>query len=152
MFKTILLATDGSPASAHAARLAVELAGAHAAKLAVLYVIEPYPYMGVGEASAVGFQGYMSQAYEHAARAHAKVTAICAAAAPAAVDATLLRSEDSSAAQEIVRVAAEQNADLIVVGSHGRAGVARLMLGSVAAKVVASSPIPVLVARQTGPA
>jgi len=147
MFKTILLATDGSPASTHAARLAVELAAHHHARLAVLYVIEPYPYIGVGEASAVGFQGYMSQAYEHAATAHASVATLCAAA-PSPVDFHLLRGEDANAAQEIVRVASEEAAELVVVGSHGRTGMARLMLGSVAAKVIAASPVPVLVARQ----
>ncbi|MFP5341040.1 MAG: universal stress protein, partial [Gammaproteobacteria bacterium] len=43
--------------------------------------------------------------------------------------------------------AKDTGADLIVVGSHGRTGIARVMLGSVAGKVVAQSPIPVLVAR-----
>ena len=42
---------------------------------------------------------------------------------------------------------ADEGADLIVVGSHGRSGIARLMLGSVANKVVAESPVPVLVVR-----
>jgi nucleotide-binding universal stress UspA family protein len=46
-----------------------------------------------------------------------------------------------------LRTAHDQQSDLIVIGSHGRSGIARLMLGSVAAKVVAQSPVPVLVAR-----
>jgi len=49
MFKHILLATDGSEASAHAAALAVGLARTHGAKLTALYVADPYPYLGVGE-------------------------------------------------------------------------------------------------------
>jgi nucleotide-binding universal stress UspA family protein len=64
------------------------------------------------------------------------------------VDLQLRRGEDTSAAESIVRTAVEENADLIVVGSHGRTGLSRLMLGSVAAKVVAQSPLPVLVVRQ----
>ena len=52
-----------------------------------------------------------------------------------------------SPAWELVAKADEWKPDLIVVGSHGRTGVARLMLGSVAGKVVAESPVPVLVAR-----
>jgi nucleotide-binding universal stress UspA family protein len=52
-----------------------------------------------------------------------------------------------AAAVGIVQSARQLDADLIVVGSHGRTGVVRLMLGSVASKVVAESPIPVLVAR-----
>ena len=45
------------------------------------------------------------------------------------------------------QAAAEVGADLIVLGSHGRTGIVRLMLGSVATKVVAESPVPVLVTR-----
>ena len=147
MFKNILLATDGSPASRHAAQLAVDLAAFAGARLTVLHVIAPYPYIGVGEASAVGFHAYMGNAYEQSAQAHADVAALCAKAA-GHVDLQLLRGEDASAAQEIVRTAMQEAAELIIVGSHGRTGIARLMLGSVAANVVASSPIPVLVARQ----
>lgn len=146
MFKNILLATDGSPASEQAAQLAVTLARESRSRLTALYVIDPYPYLGVGEASAVGFQAYMGNAYEAAAQAHAKVAAMCADGAN--VDLQLRRGEDASAAESIVRTAVEENADLIVVGSHGRTGISRLMLGSVAAKVVAQSPLPVLVARQ----
>ena len=146
MFKNILLATDGSPASEQAARLAVNLAREGAARLTALYVIDPYPYLGVGEASAVGFQAYMGNAYEAAAQAHAKIMAICSNSGNN-VDLQLRRGEDTSAAESIVRTAVEENADLIVVGSHGRTGVARLMVGSVAAKVVAQSTVPVLVAR-----
>lgn len=147
MFKSILLATDGSAASEQAAQLAVSLARQCGGRLTALYVIDPYPYLGVGEASAVGFQTYMGHAYEHAAQAHAKVAALCAGPA-GSIDLQLRRSEDVSAAESIVRTAAEEGVDLIVVGSHGRSGIKRLMLGSVAAKVVAQSTLPVLVARQ----
>jgi nucleotide-binding universal stress UspA family protein len=150
MFKNILLATDGSPASEHAAQLAVSLARSSGARLTALYVIEPYPYLGVGEASAVGFQAYMGNAYEHASYAHAGITALCSQSG-GNIDLQLRRSEDKNAAESIVRAAVEEGADLIVVGSHGRSGISRLMLGSVAAKVVAQSPLPVLVARQTEP-
>jgi len=151
MFKNILLATDGSPASEQAAQLAVSLAQTCGARLTALYVISPYPYLGVGEASAVGFQAYMGHAYEHAAQAHARITALCEQGG-AKVDLQLRRAEDPNAAECIVNTAVEEQADLIVVGSHGRSGISRLMLGSVAAKVVAQSPLPVLVARQTPPA
>lgn len=154
MFKNILLATDGSVASDNAVHLAVGLAASSRARLTALYVIDPYPYpyLGVGEASAVGFQAYMGHAYEHAADAHARVTALCACA-EGHVDLQLRRGEDASAAESIVRTAVEEGADLIVVGSHGRTGLGRILLGSVAAKVVSASPVPVLVARQpAGPA
>ena len=146
MFKHILLATDSSAASEHATTLAVSLARTHGAKLTALYVVDPYPYLGIGQANPLGFQAYMSAAHEHAAEAHAKVSALCAAGGPK-IDLQLRMAEDVTAAGGIVQTASAEGADLIVIGSHGRTGVARLMLGSVAAKVVAESPIPVLVAR-----
>jgi nucleotide-binding universal stress UspA family protein len=146
MFKSILLATDGSAASDHAASVAVGLARTHGAKLTALYAVDPYPYVGLGEVNPMGFQAYMSAAQEHAATAHSRIAALCAdGGAPVQLEVKLV--EDVSAAAGIVQAAQADGADLIVVGSHGRTGIVRLMLGSVAAKVVAESPVPVLVVR-----
>jgi nucleotide-binding universal stress UspA family protein len=146
MFKHILLGTDGSAASEHAATLAVDLARIHEAKLTVLYVVDPYPYLGVGETNPMGFQAYMAAAQQHAAQAHAKVASLCEKKAPRVrLEARLV--EDVTAMRGIVDTAQEEKADLVVVGSHGRTGISRLMLGSVAAQVVAHSPVPVLVVR-----
>ena len=144
MFQRILLATDGSAASEHAAQLAVDLAKVHGATLTALYVVDPYPYLGIGEANPLGFQAYMSAALEHAAQAHNKVAALCE---QAGVPCQPRLAEEVAAASGILQTARQANADVIVVGSHGRGGIARLMLGSVASKVVAESPVPVLVAR-----
>jgi nucleotide-binding universal stress UspA family protein len=146
MFKHILLGTDGSPSSEHAAALAVALARLHSASLTVVYVVDPYPYLGVGETNPMGFQAYMAAAQQHAAEAHAKVEALCEKADPKVpMEARMV--QDVTAVRGIVDTANEIKADLVVVGSHGRTGMARLMLGSVAAKVVAQSEVPVLVAR-----
>jgi nucleotide-binding universal stress UspA family protein len=146
MFKHILLGTDGSAASEHAATLAVGLARTHRAKLTALYVVDPYPYLGIGETNPMGFQAYMAAAQQHAAQAHAKVEALCKRAEPP-VELEVRLVEDVTAMRGIVDMAQETHADLVVVGSHGRTGISRLMLGSVAAQVVAHSPVPVLVAR-----
>ncbi len=146
MFKHILLATDGSPASANAARAAVGLARKHEAQLSALYVVDPYPYLNVGEANPLGFQAYMSAATEHASEAHQRVRELCAEGGEP-LEFHALRIDDKSASEGIVQAATNCGADLVVVGSHGRSGIARLMLGSVAQKVVAQSPVPVLVAR-----
>ena len=146
MFKHILVATDGSAASEHAAQLAVDLARTHGAKLTAVFVVDPYPYMGVGEINPLGFQAYMSAAQQHAASAHAQVEALCKkGGATIALQARLV--ENVGAATGIVETAKAEEADLLVIGSHGRSGLARLFLGSVATKVVAESPIPVLVTR-----
>jgi nucleotide-binding universal stress UspA family protein len=144
MFKRILLATDGSAASEHAARLAVDLAKLHGAQLTALYVVDPYPFLGIGESNPLGFQAYMSAALEHGAAAHAKVQALCD---QAGIPLQTRLAEDIGAANGVVQSARQTEADLVVIGSHGRTGITRLMLGSVATKVVAESPVPVLVAR-----
>ena len=146
MFKHILLATDGSQASQHAAALAVDLARSQGAKLMAIYVIDPYPYMMMGEVNPYGLQAYMSAAQEVAAQAHAAVDELCKqGATPVPLQVRLI--ENVAAASGILECAQEAGADLIVVGSHGRSGIMRLMLGSVASRVVAESKVPVLVAR-----
>ena len=146
MFKHILLATDGSAASLHAAELAVGLARTHGAKLTAVYVVDPYPYIGVGEINPMGYQAYSAAAQQQAAQAHAHIETLCTQGnQPVALQARLV--EDVGAASGIVQTAEAEGADLIVVGSHGRSGIARLMLGGVSNKVVAESKVPVLVSR-----
>jgi nucleotide-binding universal stress UspA family protein len=146
MFKHILLATDGSSASEHAATMAIGLARTHAAKLTAVYVVDPYPYLSMGEANPYGFQAYMGAAHKQAADAHAQVDALCKrGGTPVALEARMV--EEVSVGTGIIQTAKNEGADLIVLGSHGRTGIARLMLGSVANKVVAESPIPVLITR-----
>lgn len=145
MFKHILLATDGSSASTHAAEMAVRLARIHGAQLTALFVVDPYPYAGVGEANPMGFQAYMSAAMQQASQAHGQVMALCEQEPRVTFHPRL--AEELAPAPGILHTAEQTGADLIVVGSHGRTGMARLVLGSVASKVVAESRIPVLVAR-----
>jgi nucleotide-binding universal stress UspA family protein len=144
MFQHILLATDGSEASEHASAMAVNLAHTHGAKLTALYVADPYVSLGAN--SDVGFQAYMAATQRSAAEAHAKASALCMLTDPPIQLQTLL-IENTKTSHGIVETAKSQNVDLIVVGSHGRSGIARLVLGSVADKVVAQSTVPVLVVR-----
>ncbi len=147
MFKHILLATDGSAASGHAAQIAVDMARIHGARLTAIYAVDPYPYLGISETNPLGFQSYMTAAREHAAQAHAKVAELCRqGGAPVTLQARI--SEDLSASEGIVQTAHDEGADLIVMGSHGRTGLAHFVVGSVAAKVLAAASVPVLVVRQ----
>jgi nucleotide-binding universal stress UspA family protein len=145
MFKHILFATDGSAASENAAQLAVDLARVHGARLTALFVID-YPELGMGEENSDGFKTFMADAMRSGNEAHRGVQALCGAAMPP-VEFHPKLVEDTVAADGIIRAAREDGTDLVVIGSHGRTGLARLMLGSVASKVVAESPVPVLVAR-----
>lgn len=146
MFRNILLATDGSPASAHAAKLAVDLAVSQHARLTVVYVVDPIPYLGMGDTNPMGLHAYLSSARDHAAAAHTQAVQLCAAANPP-VPVELRLVEDVPAAKGIVQTAKDEGCDLIVAGSHGRGGAAGLLLGSVANKLAALSPVPLLITR-----
>jgi nucleotide-binding universal stress UspA family protein len=146
VFKHILLATDGSAASRHAALMAVQMAHEQGARLTALFVVDPYPYLGIGQVNPLGFQAYMANAQAHAAQAHAEIDALCREQGRQ-VNLQVRMAEDVTPAAGIVQSARDLHADLVVIGSHGRSGIARLMLGSVANQVVSQSPVPVLVAR-----
>lgn len=146
MFKHILLATDGSAIAERAAAFAVDLARVHGAKLTALFVVDPYPFVGLGASNPYGYQAYMSAAQECAASAHAGIKALCETEG-ATVPVTPLTMEDAVAYRGIVDAARNEGVDLVVVGSHGRTGLSRAILGSVAARVVAEAPVPVLVVR-----
>lgn len=146
MFKHILLATDGSAASAKAAAMAVALARFHGAKLTAAFVVDPFPYLGIGDTNPMGLHAYLSAARDHAAQAHADVIALCDAQLPG-VDLQLRLLEDVTAAKGVLECARQEHCDLIVAGSHGRTGLDNLLLGSVAVKLVTMAPVPVLIVR-----
>ena len=146
MFKHILFATDGSNASEHAAHLAISLARTHGAKLTAVYVVDPYPFLGIGEANPMGFQAYMDASREASGKAFSHVADLCkVGGSEVALECTII--ENMSAHRGIIEAADTVGADLLVVGSHGRGGLQKLVLGSVATKVVAQSSRPVLIAR-----
>jgi nucleotide-binding universal stress UspA family protein len=146
MFKKILFATDGSAASDHAAKLAVSLARTHGAALTAVYVVDPYPYLGIGEMNPLGFQAYMGAAQEHSVKAFDHV-ALLAKQDGTAVPLETLLVEDMAAHKGILQAAEAQGADLIIVGSHGRSDLERFFLGGTANKVSSHAKQPVLIAR-----
>ncbi len=144
MFKHIVFATDGSPSAAKASQTAIELARTSGAKLTVVFVIDPYPYMSLGEGTGDAFQAYMNAAYA----ASAKVTEdLVEQAKKAGVTMEKSVVEGDDVASAIVMVAEQQGGDLVVVGSHGRTGIQKFILGSVASKVLTMSKVPVLIVR-----
>jgi nucleotide-binding universal stress UspA family protein len=149
MFKKILFATDGSAASNHAAEMAVSLARIHGAKLTAVFVVDPYPYLGIGEMNPLGFQAYMGAAQAHSVQAFEHVAQLIkqyGEDGPAVPLETLL-VEDVAAHKGIVQAAAAQGADLIIVGSHGRSDLERFFLGGTANKVSSHARQPVLIVR-----
>ena len=142
MFTSILIPTDGSEKAVIAASKAVELAKEQAAKLTAVVVIDPFPYIGLGEASAFGLQAYLSEAQAMATQSLDGLRAMAEAAGVPFMAETI---ERSAVFEGILDAATEQGCDLIVMGSHGRSGVKALILGSETQKVLTHSRIPVLV-------
>lgn len=142
MFKRILVPTDGSELSTSAALRAVPLARLAGASVTALFVQDTYPYAGIGEANAGGQQAYMATARAHGLQAVERVAA-AARAEGVAIDTMVV--ENHQAAKGIVEAVQAVGADLVVMGSHGRSGLTKLVLGSVTAKVLALSTVPVLV-------
>jgi nucleotide-binding universal stress UspA family protein len=139
--ETILVATDGSPASAAAGEEAIDLAERLDARLIVINVVN-VPELTT--ASAV-YPGTVVSAREEAEDIAREVVE---QARRAGVNATFLTWEGQPG-EAIVAAAEAESVDLIVVGTHGRSVVGRLLLGSVSEYVVRHAHAPVLVVRPT---
>ena len=137
--ETILVATDGSPASAAASDEAIDLAQRLGAHLLVINVVN---IPEVTAASAM-FPGTVIGAREEA---ESIARAVVDEARRSGVIATYLTWEGQPG-EAIVSAAESEGADLIVVGTHGRSVIGRLLLGSVSEYVVRHSRVPVLVVR-----
>ncbi|WP_159905007.1 universal stress protein [Salinirussus salinus] len=138
MYDDILLPTDGSAGMEavidHAGRLAAE----HGARVHALYVVDTASLSDLPVEG--GFDGVSRQLNTEGERALDDVDDRL----EVPVERTLT---DGSPAREIVAYATEEGCDVVVMGTHGRTGVDRLILGSVAERVVRSSPVPVLTVR-----
>ena len=139
-FKKILVPTDFGPASDAAVERAVELASAFDSELTILHVYEAPVFAYPGGAPYIATQN-ISADLERSARA-AVDTLVQQLETCVSRVAGIVRQ--GSAWRHIEEVAREIGADLVVVGTHGRRGVPRALLGSVAEKVVRTSPVPVL--------
>lgn len=139
----ILLAVDFSPSTEQTGRRAVDLAGRYGARLSLIHVVEYLPIALDGEPILPPMVGVEEQLME-IARKH-----LVQLAANLGVNDAARYVELGSTKLEILRVAEAQGVDLIVVGSHGRHGLARL-LGSTAGAVLHGAHCDVLAVRAAG--
>ena len=130
--RTILHPTDFSEPSEHAFRLACALARDHGARVLVLHVVPP-PADREETARRTGVSFY-ERLWNNLRRLQA----------PDARVWVEYRMADGEPAREILRVADEGPCDLIVLSTHGRTGLRRLVMGSVAEEVLRAAPCPVL--------
>jgi nucleotide-binding universal stress UspA family protein len=148
MFKHILVPTDGSKLSRKAVAQAVALARLSGASLTGLYVMAPYSPAMYGEA-AVYVPPVTQKRYEQMARKEADkaLDAAAKAARAAGIEMKRLAVVKFSPWEGIVGTAKSKKCDLVVMASHGRRGLAGLILGSETTKVLTHSKVPVLVCR-----
>lgn len=144
MFKKILVPSDGSPLAHQTAEFAADLAKVHGAHIIGVYVIDPFPYIGIGDASAIGLQAYLSEAQVAATQSLDDIRQVCVARGVGFDGDTIERNVTY---EGILETASAEGCDLIVMGSHGRKGIEALVLGSVAQKVLTHAKVPVLIVK-----
>jgi nucleotide-binding universal stress UspA family protein len=144
MYEHILIATDGSELAGRAVTAGLALAKALGARVTAVTATEPWSAMVTGEpALAFPIEDYEKAAAEKAARI---LAAVSRAAKDAGVECRTVHVNDFPA-EAIVETAQVNGCDLIVMASHGRRGLSKLVLGSQATRVLALSTVPVLVCR-----
>ncbi len=140
MYKHILVSTDGSEVAMKGVEHGLALAKELASKITAITVTQPYPLQS---AAVVG-----SWTDAQKQRADEILATVQAAARKHGIEVATRQVANESAAEAIVDAAETLGCDLIVMASHGRRGVSRLLLGSQTAEVVRHSTVPVLVVRQ----
>jgi nucleotide-binding universal stress UspA family protein len=147
MYQKILVPTDGSTLSKKAVMGAIELAHLNNAELVVLKVIPKYPVSYFEGGMALPAPEIADIEKQWAAHAQGIVDAATKAANKQGVAAKGVTVKSDVVSEAIINAAKKQKCDLIVMASHGRRGVKRLLLGSETQHVLTHSHTPVLVLR-----
>ena len=144
-FKTIVLTTDLSENAKAAAPYALDLASKYGGTVHLVHVFEDLMYAGVMVDGSMGYDPtpFLEQAEKEKRAQLTARAASLAASAPAGVRVvpTFLKGNANA---EVLKFAADNHVDCIVMATHGRTGFSHLLFGSVAEKIVRTSPCPVL--------
>jgi nucleotide-binding universal stress UspA family protein len=143
MYQRILVPVDGSATSTRGLDESIQLAKLTGARLRLLHVVD-------GLTFATGMEFYTGDVFGMLAEAGAQILAEAKArveAAGVAVDTVLSETVGGRVCDIVIDQAREWDAQLIVIGTHGRRGVGRLLIGSDAEQIVRSAPVPVLLVR-----
>ncbi len=145
MYRRILVATDGSKLSKVAVNSAIELAALSGAELVALKVVPRYP-QSYFEGNVVMDADYIQQVERKwSEEAQATVDAVKAQAGTQGVRAKAVTVKSDIVSDAVLSTAKKHRCDLIVMASHGRRGIKRLLLGSETQHVLTHTNIPVLV-------
>jgi nucleotide-binding universal stress UspA family protein len=146
MVRRILVPLDGSPTAERGLAEAIRVARTNGSRLVLLHVIDDFPTMR--EFASVETLEIVEGRRRQAAELMLSAAAKMAKHAGVAAEHCVLRTRDT-AAQTIIDKAHELHCDLIVLGTHGRGGVARAIIGSVAEGVARHSNVPALLVPPT---
>ena len=124
---------------------ALAIAQAFKSAVTLIYVIDPYAFTGVGTDFSYGQAEYLSAAIKEADESIGAATKVLDAHGIAVTGSVV---EGHSIYRAILDTAESLNADLVVMGSHGRRGLEKLVLGSVTAQVLSHAHLSVLVVRE----
>ncbi|MFN0302997.1 MAG: universal stress protein [Burkholderiales bacterium] len=147
MYKRILIATDGSRLSRKAIAQGTALAKALGATVVGFHARQPFPAIYFAEAVMIPPSTERQYEADSVKLSRDRLAEIEAAARKAGVDFKVVQAVDQSPAEAIIRAAKKEKCDLIVMASHGRKGIARILIGSETSLVLTHSTIPVLVTR-----
>jgi len=147
-FKRIMVPVDGSPTAAKGLAVAMRLAKESGANLLLLHVVDEFPAFATPDAGASSVP--LIDALRETGRETLAAVAASAKDPAVAPETALVENFGKRVADAIVDEAVRWKADLIVMGTHGRRGVRRALLGSDADLVVRYSPVPVLLVPPEG--
>jgi nucleotide-binding universal stress UspA family protein len=149
MYKRILVPVDGSATSRRGLRAAIDLAKAQRARLVILNVVDAVQVFAAMEGAAAYDAGIVEALRDAGKRI---LAGAAAEAKKRGVKANTVLAENLAGrvADVIVRQARRQRSDLLVLGTHGRRGLSRMVMGSDAELVVRYAPAPVLLVRGQG--
>jgi nucleotide-binding universal stress UspA family protein len=139
--RRIVHPTDFSPASGAAFRKAVALAKENRATFLIVHVLPTLPMVADAYMAASAYEEMLSA---HRRQAETSMDRVVKRARAAGVRATGRVLEFGPVSETIVRFAKRQRADLIVMGTHGHGVLAKILLGSVAERVISRAPCPVM--------
>ena len=145
-YQNILVAVDGSPTSDYAVTEATSLARSTGGRIRLLNVMDPLAHVSGFERPEIYIQEVLPR-LKKAGDALLQKTLERVAQQGVAVDTLLIENMSARVAQLVVEHASAWGADLIVLGTHGRRGLQRVLMGSDAEQIARTSPVPVLLVR-----
>ena len=148
-YKRILVPVDGSPTSNAGLREAIDIAKGQEAKLQLVHIVDYHHLVMTGLEAGAYIDDLMASLTQSGRRILKRAEDLVRKSGLQA-SSVLLESPAGPAADPIVRQAKKWKADLIVIGTHGRRGVRRILMGSDAEQIVRNSPVPVMLVRAPG--